>query len=100
WALRTFMVANGSGYFIRIGTAGWSVFAAGVGTAKGSGPMDYFFRFAPFLVPLAVLELYLRARDSASAIARFATAIAIVALTAYAPGATFAEVMAGRARLG
>src|SRR5262245_51601833 len=92
WALRTFMVANGSGYFIRIATAGWSVFAPGVGRARwGDGPMDYFFRFAPYLVPLAVLELYLRARGSTSAIARLATAIVIVALTAYATAGTLAE---------
>jgi hypothetical protein len=101
WALRTFMVVHGSGYFIRIATAGWSVFAPGVGISRfGNGPMNYFLLFASYLLPLAVLEIYLRARDSASAIARFATAIVIVALTAYTTAGTLAATMARRAIVG
>jgi len=100
WALRTLMVVNGPGYFIRLATAGWSVFAPGVGMARfGDGPMNYFFKFASYLLPLAVLELYLRARAGSSAFARFATAIVIIALTAYTAAGTLAEAMARRVLL-
>jgi hypothetical protein len=98
WALRTFMVANAAGYFVRVFYAGWSVFTAGAGTSRTmDGPMNYFIAFATYLLPLAVLELYLRARASASTAARVATAIVIVALTAYATVGTLAAAMARRA---
>lgn len=100
WALRTFMVANGAGFFVRIIYAGWSVFAAGAGTTKDmNGPMNYFFAFASYLLPLAVLELYLRARASTSTLARFATAIVVVAFTAYTTVGILAAAMARRALL-
>src|SRR6185436_12355519 len=83
WALRTFLVVNGSGFFIRVATAAWSVFAPGAGMGKfGNGPMNYFWFFAAYLLPLGVLELYLRGRASARPIVRFATAIVLVAFTA------------------
>lgn len=98
WALRTFMVANGAGYFVRVLYGGWSVFTAGAGTADHmDGPINYVFAFATYLLPLAVLELYLRARDSASALARFATAAVVVALTAYMTAGMLAAAMARRA---
>jgi uncharacterized membrane protein len=101
WALRTFMVANGAGLFIRVIYAGWSVFTVGAGTTKQmDGPMNYFFAFASYLLPLAVLELYLRARASTSTLARFATAIVVVALTAYMTVGTFAAAMARRGLVG
>lgn len=62
WALRTFIAANAV-LFIRIFNAAWQVVTDGVGTTGDmTGPMNYFFDFACYLVPLAVLELYLRAR--------------------------------------
>jgi hypothetical protein len=98
WALRTFMAANAAGYFVRVFYAGWSVFTAGAGTSKNmDGPMNYFIAFATYLLPLAILELYLRARASGSTLARVATAIVIVALTAYATVGTLAAAMARRA---
>ena len=101
WALRTFMVANGAGVFVRVLYGGWSVFTAGVGTSAGmDGPMNYFFAFATYLLPLAVLELYLRARASASTIARFATAIVLVAFTAYLTAGTLAAAVARRHLVG
>jgi len=100
WALRAFMAVNGPGYFIRVATAGWSVLAPGLGTTRvGNGAMDYLLKFASYLVPLAVLELYLRARDGSSAIGRLATAIVIVFLTAYVTAGTLAAAMARRALL-
>jgi len=101
WALRTFMVVNGSGYFIRVAFAGWSVFTAGAGTGEhADGPMSYFFLFAAYLLPLAILELYLRVRASGGTVARFATAIAIVAFTAYLTAGTLAATMARRHLVG
>lgn len=95
WALRTFMVVNGV-FFIRVAMAAWSAFAPGVATQA----VFYFFEFASYLLPLGVLELYLRARTSAGTIARFAMAIVLVALTAYMVVGTFAAAMARRALLG
>jgi hypothetical protein len=95
WALRTFMVVNGV-FFIRVAMAAWSAFAPGVATQA----MFYFFEFASYLLPLGVLELYLRARTSTGTIARFAMAIVLVALTAYAIVGTFAAAVARRALLG
>jgi len=101
WALRTFLVAQGAGFSIRVLYAGWSVFTAGAGTGKDmDGPTDYVFAFATYLLPLAILELYLRARDSAGTLARFATAIVLVALTAYTVAGTLAAAMARRALVG
>lgn len=100
WALRAFMAANGAGYFVRVLFAGWSVFAGGAGTTRDmTGPVNYIFEFASYLLPLAVLELYLRAR-TAGALARFATALVLVALTAYTVTGTLAGAMARRALLG
>ena len=100
WALRTFMVANAAGYFVRILYAGWSVFTAGAGTnGHMNGPINYLFAFGAYLFPLAVLELYLRGRASESPLARLSTAIVVVAFTAYATVGTLAAAMARRALL-
>src|SRR5207244_5992949 len=56
WALRTYLVANAQ-WFIRIGYIGW-LFA-------NHGHDGGFFRvwnFGCYLLPLGVLELYLRAK--------------------------------------
>ncbi|MGH7724098.1 MAG: DUF2306 domain-containing protein [Candidatus Eiseniibacteriota bacterium] len=66
WALRTFMVVSGV-FFKRIAT----------------GP-GWFFEFASYLIPLAVLELYLRAKDSRSTNVRFAMAIVLLGVVVYA----------------
>jgi hypothetical protein len=95
WALRTFVVVNGV-FFIRVAMAGWSVFAPGVGVQA----VFYFFEFASYLLPLGILELYLRARSSPSAVARFATAIILVASAAYMTVGTFVAAMARRALVG
>jgi hypothetical protein len=68
WALRTFIVASGV-WFMRIGYITWAVLTGGAGITAGmSGPFDLFWAFATHLLPLAVLELYLKAqRGTASA---------------------------------
>lgn len=73
WALRTFFVASGV-WFMRVGYMFWGLTTGGVGIGDDmSGPFDLFWAFATYLLPLAVLELYLRA-ERGSAFARYAMA--------------------------
>jgi hypothetical protein len=61
WALRSFIVASGV-WFMRVGYIAWGLTTGGAGIARGmSGPFDLVWGFATYLLPLAVLELYLRA---------------------------------------
>ncbi len=65
WALRAFMVVNGV-WFLRIAMMAW-VLASGGGIGMNdnlSGPADITIQFGAYLVPLAVLEAYLRAQSS------------------------------------
>lgn len=57
WAMRTYMVANGV-FFIRMMVSAWLVLLQ-----KSPGAFFHVLEFASFLLPLAVLELYLRARE-------------------------------------
>jgi uncharacterized membrane protein len=81
WALRTFMVANGQ-WFFRVGLFAWIIVNhAPVGIGKGfNGPFIRFLDFGCYLLPLAVLELYLRARESGPR-ARLALAGGLLVLT-------------------
>ena len=83
WALRLFMVVSAS-LFIRAGV--FLSFALnhgpfGFDQATFSGPFLTFMSFGQYLVPLAVLEIYLRTQNSAGARGRFAMAAGLVALT-------------------
>jgi tetratricopeptide (TPR) repeat protein len=83
WALRLFMVVSAS-LFIRAGI--FLSFALnhgpfGFDQATFSGPFLTFMSFAQYLVPLAVLEIYLRTQDRAGASGRFAMAAGLFALT-------------------
>jgi len=82
WALRTFIVANGV-WFQRIGMFGWAVAnQAPVGMTKHfDGWFDLSWAFGCYLVPLAVLELYLRCRESAGTRARFGMAAVMLLMT-------------------
>jgi tetratricopeptide (TPR) repeat protein len=83
WALRLFMVVSAS-LFIRAG-----LFLSlllnrgplGFNPATFSGPFLTFLSFAQYLVPLAVLEIYLRTQDRAGAAGRFAMAAGLFAIT-------------------
>jgi hypothetical protein len=83
WALRTFMVVNGV-WMLRVGMMGWMIVKIGLfGGPKTFDANFYaFWSFGSYLVPLALLELYFRAQDSASAAAKAAMAVLVVALTA------------------
>jgi hypothetical protein len=82
WALRLFMVAS-SVWFLRVGFRLWNFLTGGVGIDEEtfSGPFVVTWHFGQFLLPLAVLELYFRARDSADPRARFAMAGGLFAIT-------------------
>jgi uncharacterized membrane protein len=82
WALRTYLVANAQ-WFTRVGFFAWIIVSRKL-FGIGENFDDTFFRFLGFgcyLVPLAVLELYLRAKESAGPRGRFAMASALVVLT-------------------
>jgi uncharacterized membrane protein len=83
WALRLFMVANGV-WFMRVGYMAWIlVNQEPVGIANnGTGPFDIFWAVGCFLLPLAFLELYLRAKDQGSRQQKFVMSGAIVVATA------------------
>jgi tetratricopeptide (TPR) repeat protein len=83
WALRLFMVVSASlliragiflSFFLNHGPFGFD-------QASFSGPFLTFMSFGQYLVPLAVLEIYLRTQDSAGASGRFAMAAGLFALT-------------------
>lgn len=83
WALRLFLAVSAV-WFFRIGLMFWILVNKGpVGFDPTSfrGPFLDFLAFAQYLLPLAVLELYLRAQDWKSGSGRLAVATGLVALT-------------------
>ena len=82
WAMRTYLVSNAQ-WFFRVGLFAWLIVNRGpVGLGKNfDGPFILFLDYGCYLVPLATLELYLRAKESADPSKRWAVALAIVALT-------------------
>lgn len=82
WALRLFLVVSGV-WFFRIGLAlSFLIFKGPVGFDPKTfqGPFLSFLSYASYLLPLAVLELYLRAERS-TAPARLVMAGGLLALT-------------------
>ena len=83
WVLRLFLVVNGV-WFFRIGLMFWLFLnngPVGFDPETFQGPFLTFLGFAQYLLPLAVLELYLRTQDRASAPGRFAMASGLFVLT-------------------
>jgi uncharacterized membrane protein len=82
WALRTYIVANGV-WFQRVGIFGWWVFnKAPIGMTKHfDGWFDLSWAFGCYLLPLAVLEIYLRVKDNAGPRGRYAMAIGLFFFT-------------------
>ena len=95
WALRLFLATSAS-LFIRLGFAVTFVLLGPIGfdSATFSGPMVTFWSIAQYLLPLGVLELYLRAQDRPGALRRMATAGVLFVLT-LAMGAGIALVAMG-----
>ena len=82
WALRLFLVASGS-WFFRVGFTLTVLLIGPVGfdPTTFTGPLPTFWGFAEYLLPLAVLEVYLRAQDRPGALRRMATAGLVFVLT-------------------
>jgi tetratricopeptide (TPR) repeat protein len=96
WALRLFMVVSAS-LFIRAGVLLSFFFnhgPFGFNQTTFSGPFLTFMSFAQYLVPLAVLEIYLRTQDRAGASGRFAMAAGLFVLTLVMGAGIFAVTMA------
>jgi uncharacterized membrane protein len=82
WALRTYLVANAQ-WFTRVGFLAWVIVSRSLFRA-GDRYDDAFFTFLGygcFLVPLAILELYLRAKQSGAWWKQFTMAGVLVLLT-------------------
>ncbi len=77
WALRAYIVANGQ-FFTRVGFLAWVIVNGG---PKHLGPFFMFWSFGSYLLPLAVLELYLHAQKNPVPAGRLALAGVIVGLT-------------------
>lgn len=83
WALRLFMVVGGV-WFFRIGVRLWIFLnhgPAGFDPKTFTGPFLTVWSFGQYLLPLAVLELYLRTRDRGGAPGRLAMATSLLILT-------------------
>lgn len=79
WALRLFMAANAV-WFFRVGMMFWILLnhgPAGFDSDTFTGPFLTFLSFADVLLPLAMVELYLRAQDRGSAMQRRIVAVTI-----------------------
>ncbi len=83
WALRLFLVVSGA-WFIRVGSMFWMIVngsSAGFHPEMFQGSFLDFLSFAQYLLPLAVLEIYLRTQDRAGAAGKFAMAASLLLLT-------------------
>lgn len=84
WALRLFLAVGGV-WFFRVGLMFW--FAVNRGSPVGfdvetfQGPFLSFLAFAQYLVPLAILEMYLYCRARGGAVAQFGMAFVLAGLT-------------------
>lgn len=94
WALRTYIVASGV-WFQRVGIFGWTTLdPAAVGMTKDfDGWFDLTWAFGCYLLPLAVLELYLRVKDRGGPRSRHAMAAGILLLTAVMAFGIYAAYM-------
>ncbi len=95
WALRLFLVASGS-WFFRVGFFLTILLFGPIGfdPVTFSGPLPVFWSFAEYLLPLAVLELYLRAQDHPGSLQRWAAAGVVFVLTLAMGAGIFAAAMA------
>ena len=83
WALRLFLCVSGV-WFFRVGLMFWIAVnggPAGFDPATFTGPFLSFLAYAQYLLPLAMLELYLRCRAHGGVVAHAGMALALAALT-------------------
>jgi uncharacterized membrane protein len=96
WALRFFLVVSAS-WFFRIGFfLSFLVFKGPIGFDPTTfrGPFLTFMSFAQFLLPLAVLEIYLRAQNRPGVLRRVAAAGMLFVMTLVMGAGLFAVAMA------
>ena len=94
WALRLFLVVSGV-WFVRVGLfLSFLLFKGPVGFDPRTlqGPFITFLAYGSYLIPLAVLELYLRAEGS-GATGRLAMAAALLVLTVAMGAGIFGATM-------
>jgi len=95
WAVRLFLVVGGV-WFFRVGLMLWLVVfqrPVGFDPKTFEGPLLTLLAFAQFLLPLAVLEVYLHARDGASTPYRIAMAAGLFVLTVAMAAGIFGAFM-------
>jgi hypothetical protein len=94
WALRTFIVASGV-WFQRVGIFGWTTFEpAAIGMNRNfDGWFDLSWAFGCYLLPLALLEVYLRVKDRGGPRSRYALAVCILVLAAATAFGSYAAYM-------
>ncbi len=95
WALRLFMVASGV-WFFRISLMLWIIVnkgPAGFDPETFEGPFLYFLSFASYLLPLLLVEIYIRVRDGANAIARSAYTVFLMMVNLMVLGGVAAATM-------
>ena len=81
WAMRLYLVSNAQ-WFLRVGVFGYIAVNAMFGREASFGePFFKFWTVGCYLVPLTVLEIYMRAKDSANPIAQLTTALLLIVLT-------------------
>ena len=81
WALRLFLVVGGTLYF-RVIFILWMALTNGVGHNESfTGPFDLFMGYGNYLIPLFILELYLRAEKSTKPKVRIAMGITLIVLS-------------------
>jgi uncharacterized membrane protein len=78
WAMRTFMVTNGV-FWLRLLFPGWVV----ITQAEPSAITFHLLSFASYLLPWALLELYLYAKDNGGVAARWTAAGVVFAASGY-----------------
>jgi len=96
WALRLFLVASAAWFYRIAFFLSFLLFKApfGFDPTTFRGPFLTFMSFAQYLVPLAVLELYLRTQDRGDASHRMAMAFGLLVLTLAMGAGIFAVTMA------
>ena len=83
WALRLFLCVSGV-WFFRVGLMFWLAVnggPAGFDINTFTGPFLSFLSFAQYLLPLSVLELYLRCGAGGGVAARYVAAVVLAVLT-------------------
>lgn len=83
WALRLFIVVSGV-WFFRVIRGFWILINDGTSPGTNgtlTGPFDMVLNFAGYLLPLFLLEVYFRAKDSGNQTAKLAMSVVTLGLT-------------------